>query len=62
MNVNLLACRIPGTPGYKELTLVRVPRQEADVSRYPSWMQRCADMTRVLPPHLLTKRNPVEVR
>ena len=56
MDAKIVARPLPNHPGSNELTLVRRYRNTPVSSSDPSWLRRCADVTQLLPTHLISKR------
>lgn len=56
MDAKIIACPLSAYPGCNELTVVRRYRPMPVHGFEPAWLRRCADITQMLPTHLVPKR------
>ena len=56
MDAKIIARPLSTYPGCNELTVVRCYRPMPVQSSEQTWLQRCADITQMLPAHLVPKR------
>ena len=56
MAAKIITRPLPVYPGCNELTVVRHHRPMPVHGPEPAWLRRCADITQLLPAHLMPKR------